>query len=311
VGNTHLQTLSRYLLSLPERTVRSASALCAGLLRELGYVALPPGIRRTKLYTVMVETTLRFLIEQVGQVEGAYPSDGKLSETFLVKRMLGDAIDLAGIVAFHASPVWVFAALADLSGAGRQLVDEIATSLKKEGLLDRDTKFAGVDEMLDGLERTSGQLAASLRYPPLDISGLRKEWNALKQAVRTIPPSNRPSPDLVRRRWEELRLEAARQHRSVFEFSSLIALSTLRTMPSGLLRLSRSARTATLRTGQFFAQGILDHYQSTMKEIREAGYLTYWTREFRPYLKAAASQFSLSHRSMTDRLLDRVSRRSS
>ena len=311
MGNTHLQTLSRYLLSLPERTVRSASALCAGLLRELGYVALPPGIRRTKLYTVMVETTLRFLIEQVGQVEGAYPSDGKLSETFLVKRMLGDAIDLAGIVAFHASPVWVFAALADLSGAGRQLVDEIATSLKKEGLLDRDTKFAGVDEILDGLERTSGQLAASLRYPPLDISGLRKEWNALKQAVRTIPPRNRPSPDLVWRRWEELRLEAARQHRSVFELSSLIALSTLRTMPSGLLRLSRSARTATVRTGQFFAQGILDHYQSTMKEIREAGYLTYWTREFRPYLKAAARQFSLSHRSMTDRLLDRVSRRPS
>ena len=311
MGNAHLQTLSRYLLSLPERTVRSASALCAGLLRELGYVALPPGIRRTKLYTVMVETTLRFLIEQVGQVEGAYPSDGKLSETFLVKRMLGDAIDLAGIVAFHASPVWVFAAVADLSGAGRQLVDEIATSLKKEGLLDRDTKFAGVDEMLDGLERTSGQLAASLRYPPLDISGLRKEWNALKQAVRTIPPSNRPSPDLVRRRWEELRLEAARQHRSVFELSSLIALSTLRTMPSGLLRLSRSARTATVRTGQFFAQGILDHYQSTMKEIREAGYLTYWTREFRPYLKAAARQFSLSHRSITDRLLDRVSRRPS
>jgi hypothetical protein len=306
VGNIHEQTLSRYLLSLPERTVRSAAALCAGLVREIGYVALPPGVRRTKLYTVMVETTLRFLIEQVGQVEGAYPSDGKLSEKFLIKRILGDGIDLAGIVAFHASPVWVFAALADLSGAGRQLVDEIATSLKKEGLLDRDTKFAGVDEILDGLERTAGQLAASLRYPPLNISGLRKEWNELKQAVRTIPPRNLPSPDLVRRRWEELRLEAASQHRSVFELSSLIALSTLRTMPSGLLKLSRSARTATLRTGQFFAQGILDHYQSTMKEIRDAGYLTYLTREFQPYLNGAAKQFSFSHRSMTDRLLDRV-----
>jgi hypothetical protein len=240
VGNTHVQTLSRYLLSLPERTVRSASALCAGLVREIGYVTLPPGVRRTKLYTVMVETTLRFLIEQVGQVEGAYPSEGKPSEKFLIKRMLGDGIDLAGIVAFHASPVWVFAALADLSGAGRQLVDEIAASLKKEGLLDPDTKFTGVDEILDGLERTSGQLAASLRYPPLNISGLRKEWNELKQAVRTIPPRSRPSPDLVRRRWEELRREAGSHHRSVFELSSLIALSTLRTMPSGLLKLSRS-----------------------------------------------------------------------
>jgi hypothetical protein len=297
------------MLSLPERALRSASALCAGLVREVGNVTLPPGIRRTKLFTVMVETTLRFLIEQVGQVEGAYPADGKLAENFLIKRTLGDGIDLAGIAAFHASPVWVFAALADLSGAGRQVVDEIATILKEEGLLDRDKKFAGVDQILDGLERTSGQLAVSLRYPPIDISGLRKEWSALKEAVRTIPPRNRPSPDLVRRRWEELRLEAVSQHRSVFELSSLIALSTLRTMPSSLLKLSRSARRATLRTGQFFAQGLLDHYQRTMKEIREVGYLTYWTREFHPYLHAAATQFSLSHRSLTERLLDRASRR--
>ena len=70
LGATRIQTLSRYLLSLPERTLRSASALCAGLVQELGHVTLPPGIRRTKLYTVMVETTLRFLIEQVGEVEG-------------------------------------------------------------------------------------------------------------------------------------------------------------------------------------------------------------------------------------------------
>jgi hypothetical protein len=46
-----------------------------------------------------------------------------------------------------------------------------------------------------------------------------------------------------------------------------------------------------------------------MKEIRDAGYLPYLTREFQPYLNAAAKQFSLSHRSTTDRLLDRVSRR--
>ena len=41
----------------------------------------------------------------------------------------------------------------------------------------------------------------------------------------------------------------------------------------------------------------------------EGAYLTYLTREFQPYLNAAAKQFSLSYRSMTDRLLDRVSRR--
>src|SRR5580700_3257161 len=146
--------LGPYLLSLPERVLRSASALSAGLVREIGNVTLPRGVRRTKLYQTMVESTLRFLVEQVGQVEGAYPAEGKLAENFLIKRTLGDGIDLAGMVAFHASPVWVLAALADLSGAGRHFVDEIATSLKDEGLLDRDARFEGVDQILDGLERT-------------------------------------------------------------------------------------------------------------------------------------------------------------
>jgi hypothetical protein len=301
--------LGPYLLSLPERVLRSASALSAGLVREIGNVTLPGAVRRTRLYQTMVESTLRFLVEQVGQVDGAYPAEGKLAENFLLKRTLGDGIDLAGLAAFHASPVWVLAALADISGAGRQLMDEISTSLKDEGLLDRNRSFESVDQILDGLERTAGQLATSIRFPPLDIPGLRKEWSALKAAVRTIPPPSLPSPGLVREQWDQLRLEAAAQRRTVLELSSLIALSTVRSVPRNLLWLSLCARTATLRTGQLFAEGLLDHYRTTLNQIRETGYLAYWTREFRPYLRAAALQFSLSHKSLTERLLERKSLR--
>ncbi len=297
--------LGPYLLSLPERLVRSASALAAGLVREIGNVTLPKSVRQTRLYQTMVESTLRFLVEQVGQVDGAYPAEGKLAENFLLKRTLGDGIDIAGIAAFHASPVWVLAALADLSGAGRQLMDEIASSLKDEGLLERDVSFESVDQILDGLERTAGQLASSIRFPPLDIAGLRREWSALKESAKTIPPRSLPSAGLVREEWESLKQTAAAQHRTVLELSSLIALSTVRAVPANLLWLSRCARTATLRTGRFFSEALLDHYRTTLKEIRETGYLEYWRREFRPYLRAAAAQFSLTHQSLTERLLKR------
>jgi hypothetical protein len=293
----------RYLLSLPERVVRSAAALAAGLAREIGNVTLPLRVRRTRLYQTMVETTLRFLIEQVGQVEGAYPAEGKLAENFLLQRTVGDGIDLAGMVAFHASPVWVLAALADISGAGRQLLEEITASLKEDGLLERGAEFENVDQILDGLERTAGQLATLLRFPPLDIPGLRQEWKNLQEAARTIPPRNLPSSDLVRGQWEALRQEAARQQRSVFEMSSLITLAAVRAMPENLLWLSRCAGSVTLRTGQLLAEGLLEHYRTTLAEIHSAGYVGYWTREFRPYLRAAARQFSATHLSLTERLL--------
>src|SRR6186997_235381 len=165
-----------YLLSLPERTLRSASGMAGGLLHEIGEVTLPRALRQSQLYQNLVEASLRFLIEKVGQVEGVYPSEEKLAEDFLVRRTAGNGIELIGILAFRASPVWVLAALADVSGAGKYLIREIATSLKEAGLLDPDTEFSTVNQMLDGLEGSAGKMASNINAPPLDVATLRKEW---------------------------------------------------------------------------------------------------------------------------------------
>src|SRR5882757_7955821 len=148
-------TVKAYLLSLPERLIRSTVGLGAGLAREVSEVAIPDGIRRSQLYRNLVDATLHFLIEQVGGVEGVYPSVDALPDNFLARRTAGNAIEVLGIVAFRASPVWILAALADVCGMGRHLIPEIADALKAQGLLEKDAQFASVDQMLDGLQRTS------------------------------------------------------------------------------------------------------------------------------------------------------------
>jgi len=296
-------SVGHYLLSLPERLVRSASALAGGLVRELGDVTLPLAFRRTRVYQTMVEATLRFLIEQVGQVDGRFPAEGRLADDFAIRRAAGNGIEMAGVLAFRASPVWVFAALADLSGAGRHVVREIAASLQEEGLLERGRTFETMDQILDGLERSAGRLSEAINTPPLDVESLRTEWAAVRQDVRSIPAPRMPSPELVRNHWAALREEAGRQERSVFEISSLIALSSVSRLPENIVRLSRSAGSAARRTGGLFAGALLDHYQTTLGEIHRTGYMAYWSREFRPYLKAAAEQFSPRKGSSTGRLL--------
>src|SRR4051812_32200544 len=130
-----------YLLSLPERVIRSALGLSAGVLREVGEVVLPRGVRRSQLYKSLVETTLRYVIEQVGGAKGVYPAETAQSDNFIARRSAGNAIELLGIVAFRVSPVWVLAALADLSGFGRRLIPEISEALKAQGLLEEDKRF--------------------------------------------------------------------------------------------------------------------------------------------------------------------------
>ena len=281
-------TLKRYLLSLPERVVRSTLGLGAGVVREVGEVVLPDGLRRTQLYQNLVDGTLRFVIEQVGGVEGVYAAEAKLPDDFLARRTAGNAIEALGIIAFRASPVWVLAGLADLAGTGRQLIPQIADALKAEGLLEPEATFTNVDQLLNGLERTSSKLAGTINTPPLDVAALRADWDAIRAEARSLQPAALPSGEAVSRAWSQLTDAARQQGLSIFATSSAVAVSAV--------------RVSATRTGQIMGAALLEHYRTTLQEIREAGYATYTARQLRPYVRAALHQFAPSRRTLTERL---------
>jgi len=299
-------TVKRYLLSFPERVLRATLGLGAGVAREVGEVALPEGVRRSQLYQNVVDGTLRYLIEQVGGVERLDADAEQLPDRFLARRTAGNAVEALGIIAFRASPVWVLAALADLSGMGRHLIPEISEALKAQGLLEKDAQFTSVDEMLDGLERTSSRLAATINTPPLDVAGLRKEWREIRDEARTLQPGSLPSRETITNLWGQLKAQASTQDRSIFETSSMMAVSAARAIPEKVRWLSASARVGATRTGQVFAAALLDHYTQTLREIQETGYVAYATEQLRPYVRAAVDQFSPQRRTLTERMLDKI-----
>ena len=295
-----------YALSLPERLVRSASALSAGVVREVADVVLPIGIRRGRLYRNLVDATLRFMIEDVGQVEGVYPTEQKLAEGFLLRRTVGNGVDVLGVLAFRASPMWVLAALADICGAGRQLIPEIAESLKKEGLLAPDDSFTSMEQLLHGLEGTAAQLADTVNTPPLDVQGLREEWTKFVTEARRLPAPKLPSAAALTGIWSDLRATAAEQNRSVFEVSSLLAVSAVGSLPRRARVLSRSATIVVGKSGGVLSQALLDHYRATLGQIHEIGFLAYGSRQLTPYLRAALKVFSPQQETMTGKLVKKL-----
>lgn len=302
--------IAPYVLSLPERVLRSTTALASGLLREVGEVTIPRALQRTRLYQNLVAVTLRFLVEQVGEVKDVYPGEADLSKDFLVRRTAGNGIELMGILAFHASPVWVLAALADASGAGSHLIREIANSLKEEGLLDADSNFDSVEEMLDGLEASAGRMAEAINTPPLDVATLRRDWDAVRRDLARVPPKNLPSLSSLGDVWSEIKQEASEQKQTVFRVSSVMAIAAIADLPRKARWLSASARLAVGKTGSLMSNALLEHYRTTLLQIRQDGYFPYAARQFRPYLYAAASQFSPQHSSLTERLVQRITKRS-
>ena len=85
-----------------------------------------------------------------------------------------------------------------------------------------------------------------------------------------------------------------------------MAVSAVRAVPDGVRWFSASARVGATRTGQIVAAALLDHYTQTLSEIRQVGYLAYTGRQFRPYLRAAAAQFSPGRRTLTQHLFEKL-----
>jgi hypothetical protein len=158
--------------------------------------------------------------------------------------------------------------------------------------------------MLDGLERTAGRVAQTINTPPLDTKGLRDEWQKLRAEAALLPQVALPSSEKLWSQWKELKREAAAQRRSVVELSSVMAVSAVRKLPENARWLSSAARVGGRRAGEVLAFGLLDHYRTTLAEIREVGYFRYGLREFHPYLKGCMRQFSPKRMSTTERLLN-------
>lgn len=277
--------LAPYLLSLPERTLRSLTAVTAGFLREAGEMAIPGHFRRTKLYHSLVEQTLRFFVEQIGQVEGAYGKDGELPADFVVRRGAGNGLEWLSLAVLHVSPVWVLAGLSDLSGAGGRVLNEIAANFEKEGLLEGSSSIRSMSQLLEALERGSGHLAETVNTPPLNIPALRQEWESLKASVEL-----HPDPQAVAVEWQRLQSTAQKLDRSILEVSTAVALSTL-----------RSAR-------QHVADPIWNHYRQTLAEIESTGFPQFLQRELQPYLQTAMNNFSPDRRSSTEAFLIKAKR---
>jgi len=223
----------------------------------------------------------------------------------LLRRAAGNGIELMGVIAFRASPVWVLAALADVAGFGRQLIPEIAESLKKEGLLAPDGSFATMEQLLGGLERSSGQLAESVNAPPLDVAGLREEWRKFAAEARQLPAPQLPSPSAVTRVWQDLRATAERERRSVFAVSSLLAVAAVSELPERARVLSKGAAVVLRHGGAAVANALLEHYRQSLQQMREVGFLRYGVQQLTPYTNAAIGAFHPARETLTGKLLDR------
>jgi hypothetical protein len=274
-----------YALSLPERTLRAGAAGLGGLLYEATQVLLPGWLRRSRLYRAIVAGTLRIAIELVGGATGILPPDEVTAQELAVRKAAGTGIELAGLMFVGWSPLWLFAATADLTGGTRTYLQALVSELWRDGLLPEDADIASVEELLDTLEGSSGLVAESLDVPPLNVDELRTSWQGLRSQATDLPDAGR-----LAGLYAKIQQVAQQEGRSLRSVSSVIAAGALR---------------AGVKIGQTH---IFDYYQDALRTIDREGLAVYARRVTRPYLAVARGHFDPKRLTYTERLLRRLRR---
>jgi hypothetical protein len=278
--------LGSFLLSLPERAVRSVAALLGGALHETFTLALPRVVRRSRLYEATAKNLLRVTIELVGGVAPRIPTEAEFEPDpgrLAVRKGVGNVVELGSIAAFGFSPLWVLAAAADVTHGSRVYLDTFVAELVRAGALPAGSSPGSADELLGALERVSGTTARLVDIPPLELRVLRQSLEDIRRDAASLP-----SGDELARVYAGLR-EAAMRERT-----SLLAVSV------GLgLAFFNSAR----HVGR---QHLLDPYREDLRPVRHEGLAAYARRVSRPYAEAVARHFDAEQPSLTERGLERL-----
>jgi len=271
-----------YILTLPERTLRALAVFLGGLVHETAEVLLPGWLRRSRLYQVTIGGLLRIAIEFVGGLSGVLPPDDIDAQEFAMRKAAGTGVELAGFLTMGLSPVWLFAAAADITGGTRTYLAALVCELRRDGLLPEDADIASVEELLNTLEETSGQMVNMADVPPLNIEDMRNSWSELKGNATDLPDAGR-----LASLYDDLQGAAKREDCSTETLSSIIAAEAAR---------------AGVKVGQNY---VFDYYQDALRFINKEGLEFYSRRVSRPYMMAASAHFDPNRLTHTERLLRR------
>jgi hypothetical protein len=271
-----------YIISFPERLVRATSAGLGGAVYQISLILFPEWVRGSRFYQATVARLLRIVIELVGGVQGAFPTEDVPVQELVARKAAGNAVEVVSFVAVGWSPVWLLAAAADVMGGTQVYLRTLVEDLQREGALPQDTQIDSVEQLLSSLEGTLGQAADTVDMPPLNLEDMRKSWRELQEKATRLPDAG-----ALARIYNDLKLVADQEGHSIYTTSSLIALGAVRT---------------GIKMGNLH---IFDYYQDALDTISSDGLTRYIKRVTGPYRRTAIHHLDPHNRTHTERFLQR------
>ncbi len=294
-----------YALSLPERSIRSLAAVAGGTTSLLTDTLFPEVLRGTTLYKVFVGDAQQFVIQKVAQVqqEGqARAEDSEADSSYVQKKMIGGALETAGLFAMHFSPLWVFAIAGDAAAGTSVFLSRLVEQLKRNGVVADDAEIKALDDLLAATQEASRRSAAAIDTPPLsreDLSKLASEMRTSYGEMFSKTTDLLPRLETIWQRMEKL---ASRENVSLERLGGILTVDVASWGKKGIGSALAVGQTGTA----LFGEKILDSYARTLDAVGEEGVAGYVSHRMAPFLQAATAHFDPAQKTWTESLANRL-----
>ena len=292
-----------FTLSLPERTIRSLAAVVGGITLLLTDTLFPEALKGSTLYKIFIGDTQKFLVEKIAGIQPQLQaSSPPVPENYLPRKMVGSALETAGLMAIHFSPLWVFAIAGDAAAGSQVFFDRLVAHLKTNGVISPDASPHDLTALLEAMQDAARASAVAIDTPPLSRQDLEKLATELSfyfgrlfiSAVNLLPRL-----DLL---WERIQQVARRESISVEQVSGILTVDLAEVSNKG-----QGTVEALKTTGaELVGDKILDQYAATLDGVAKEGASQYNRRHMQPFLQSAAAHLAPYSRSSTEDWLNNL-----
>ena len=288
-----------YGLSLPERTVRSTSAIVGGLVNETAARLIPTAFRSSRSYSVFIQQALDMMIHDVGGVKNANQPVVDEAESKLARKAVGGLLDVAGAATLHLSPMTVLAVFSDLAYGSSHYLKLLSEELKREGIIDDVSSIDHVSDLVDVLNSASGKAAEAMDTPPISLDGFKETIQQLRTEINKVDPSHVIPQAEIQRMWREMESAATQADVGLWDVSTTMTMFAVNRVSTG----TRGALSSISVAGNILEEHIFTHYFDALDQIEENGLYQTLADVSTPYLSAVWENFAGERETWTEELV--------
>ena len=288
-----------YLLSLPERSLRSLAAVTGGTSLLLTEILLPQVAKDSIIYNAVVADFQRFLVHSLAQMQYPGLERGAFREIngeYPFRKVAGTAIEAVGLLSVRFSPLWVFALAGDAATGSRAYLNRLVFQLKENGVIAQEREINSIEALFIAMQDASKSSVTVIDTPPLTREELDKITADLRSNYGRIFSNTTNLVSRIDTLWNRIETVAEEQNTTPSQIEGVMTLDLVGWGKKGVGTVTAVTQT----TGDLVGEHILDSYSETLNGITKVGLPKYISSHMTPFLVKAANHFDPESASWTE-----------